>query len=180
MIIADRLFLCSAIALTLCAIFAGCESSTGITEYNRPRGSSGRAFDCEVPNGWNLAAADAFSKIAFEVHDGDDTARITVSSLAAGGGQRLPNVNRWRRQMGLEPTTEDRLADELTSIAVGGHTGHYMKFDGPDKSLQGSMVKRGAQMWFFKLSGNHDLVQRETERFRVFLDSFEFFDADGV
>jgi hypothetical protein len=139
----------------------------------------------DVPQGWAKAPNDSFSQAAFEVVEGDQKVRITVSPLAAAAGALLPNVNRWRGQVGLPPTAEEQLKQESRPIEVGQSTGTYVELVGPESAAQrqtilGAIVPAGRQSWFFKLVGDSQLAAREKERFEAFLKSVQFSGAEGA
>ncbi|GIT04850.1 MAG: hypothetical protein CM1200mP29_02610 [Verrucomicrobiota bacterium] len=56
----------------------------------------------ETPGQWNETEGSQFSLIDFEAVHGDNKATISVTKLAKNAGGELANVNRWRKQIGLE------------------------------------------------------------------------------
>ena len=74
-----------------------------------------------VPAGWQEGPLAQFltAKYVIAGNDGAE-ASVNVSSLAGDGGGLLPNVNRWRAQLGLAPETEASLANSATITASGG------------------------------------------------------------
>jgi hypothetical protein len=81
-----------------------------------------------VPKGWkkdlNQPRKGAFGREAafrLPVEEGDDL-ELTVVKLGREGqaGETLPNVNRWRGQLGLEPVSADELKGETKQLKVGG------------------------------------------------------------
>lgn len=135
----------------------------------------------ETPAGWKAGKANAFSKLAFSVADPKEPARtvdVTVSELGGQGGDLLANVNRWRGQVGLPPTTLDDLKKESGQVEVDGTKGTMVelvgkKGDAPETIL-GVIVLRQKSAWFFKLKGHAALAAAEKERFEEFVKSVKF------
>lgn len=131
-----------------------------------------------VPEGWQPGRLNAFRKAAFEVTAGATKVEITLSDLSrAGGGERLPNVNRWRGQIGLPPIDEATLARELRKLPVGSLSADYIVLESPDASadrILGVMLDRGDRTWFVKLQGDAELSRREQARFEEFVQSLKF------
>ena len=67
-----------------------------------------------TPTDWKAQPADGFRKAAFAIGEGQQGALVTLINFPASGGPNiadpLPNVNRWRQEVGLP----DLKADELT------------------------------------------------------------------
>jgi hypothetical protein len=150
----------------------GCESAAEITEYTAPRDKdAGRPFSCRVPSDWTLGANDRFSSLAFESKTG---ARITVSSLKGSGDEfLLININRWRRQVGLDPIEK---LDGLGEAELKKGEAKFVKLAGEAKALEGAMVEYGGKTWFFKMSGTVASVADQSDEFSDFLKSVEFFE----
>ena len=60
----------------------------------------------------------------------DGPAEVTVSSLGRGGGGLLPNINRWRGQIGLSALSQDDLATVIQTIDFNGIEGTLVQDDG--------------------------------------------------
>ena len=155
------------------APFASGMSRGGIGSPSPPAaGSSPLTY--EVPDGWSPGRVGGFRKAAFEVTDGDRRAEVTVIDLAAGAGNLLPNVNRWRGEIGLGPTTEEAVREELQTIPVADTEGLYVHLVGAEEATLGVIVIRGEKSWYLKMRGEKSLVEREKPRFEEFVRSVEF------
>jgi hypothetical protein len=120
-------------------------------------------------------------KAAFIAKDGESTAEITVIDLAAGAGDLLSNVNRWRGQVGLDPLDEATLDQQLVDIPVDDVSGQYVEMFSPasvdpTKAILGVIAVRQERAWFFKLTGTSALAATEKERFLEFVKSTKFAD----
>ncbi len=140
----------------------------------RPAPMASSAPKLNAPDGWKESKNDQFSAAAYEVTDGDDALRITVTSLGGGAGALLPNVNRWRRQVGLAAVENSEVGNVTEPVTVDGQAGHLMFFDGQDKALYGAIIPQGGRIWFFKLIGPPKLAAREQAAFADFVRSAKF------
>ena len=149
-------------------------ASSPSTSPRAPVAGAPAELTFETPQGWTPGRAGGFRKAAFEIADGAQKAEMTVIDLAGSAGDLLPNVNRWRGQIGLEPASEQELDAELRTIPVGGIEGRYVHLVGPEQATLGVIVRRDEKSWFFKLTGDASLVAREQERFEQFVRSVQF------
>jgi hypothetical protein len=148
-------------------------------------GAAGPGLTYATPEGWTAGKTDGMRKAAFVVQDGSASAEVTVIALAAGSGDLLSNVNRWREQVGLAPIDATALAGAVTEMAVHDAKGQYVELVGPPEapareSTLGVIVPRGDQEWYFKMKGEAGLVERQREAFKAFVRSVQFARVDGA
>jgi hypothetical protein len=135
-----------------------------------------------VPNGWQEGPLAQFLVAKYVIAGADGTAAVNVSSLAGDGGGLLPNVNRWRAQLGLAPLAEADLAN-LPTIEASGGKATLIEFSGTDArsgkpaQLVGVVLPLGGQTWFYKLMGDAELVARQKEALIKFVQSAKYPDA---
>ena len=137
-----------------------------------------------VPEGWSPTQGSGLRRVTFQVKEGSLTAETTAMGLPGSATQLLPNVNLWRRQIGLENTTQEDLDAALEPIEIDGRSGHYIRLVGPsdtERPLGMLVVLAGDQdrTWFFKMVGDSELVLRQQERFEEFVRSVTFVPAGG-
>jgi hypothetical protein len=120
------------------------------------------------PEGWIEGPSAKFATVSLQVSEGDEKAAITVTSA---GGSPLLNVNRWRGQVGLGPLTEEEFAVAAKKVEVGQLAGNLYEMSKEGRSIFGVVVENQGQMWFAKMVGDTQLVERERERFIEFLKS---------
>ena len=123
------------------------------------------------------------SVASFEAGDGPSAPVVTLTPLPGSAGGVLPNVNRWRRQLGLAPL--ERLEGVATAVEIGGSAGHRVDLvsgDGPARRILAVILPSrppGQPMsWFFKLDGQGDRVAGQVEAFDQFVKSIEFHDVN--
>jgi len=112
---------------------------------------------------------------AFTIGEGSHQAEITVTSLPAATGATLPNVNRWRRQIGLKPLSQAELDDETTTIKINGdEQAAYFRLVGPEQAVLGVISMHGGMAWFTKLQGPHDVAVEHEAEFKRFVESIRY------
>jgi len=131
----------------------------------------------KVPKGWKPGKVGGFRKAAFQVTDKAKQVEITVIDLRAS--DLTANINRWRRQVGLQPATAQAIGKQVKTINIGKLKGQYVELIGPagspqPKTILGVIVLQGRTAWFIKLTGDSDLAQREKSRFESFAQSLRF------
>lgn len=131
----------------------------------------------KVPDGWTESEGNQFSLAAFAVAAGDKSVKTTVSRA---GGELLVNVNRWRQQLGLEEWSQEDMSKSAKQLSIDGSEGTLVELVGKDaRSGQpsctlGVIVPRGDSSWFFKMTGDVALAQREKANFEAFVQSVKF------
>jgi hypothetical protein len=113
-------------------------------------------------------------------------AAVNVSSLAGDGGGLTANINRWRRQLGLEPMTNEMVwptegPQGASFTAKGILTVDYTGMDsrtGKPARLVGSIVPQNGQTWFYKLMGDPDIVAQQKDAFVKFVQSAKYPDVN--
>lgn len=133
-----------------------------------------------VPTGWQEGQLSQFLVAKYVIAgDSGAEASVNISSLAGDGGGLLPNINRWRGQLGLPPAT-DANTDSLDlpdgKASVVDFTGTDARTSKPAR-LIGVIVPHGSQTWFYKLMGDPDLVAQQTAAFKQFVQSAKYPDA---
>ncbi len=108
---------------------------------------------------------------SFAVTDGDK--KVDISAIAAGGNE-LDNVNRWRKQIGLEPVSQEELDSTARVVEVDGTTARMFDLVGETETILAVIVPSGGQSWFFKLKGDPALAEREQANFESFVTSVKF------
>lgn len=135
----------------------------------------------EAPSGWQEVAGGPFLVAKFALGGaGSAQAAVNVSKSAGDGGGLLANVNRWRGQLGLEPTTEGDLAKESRALSSAGEATKVVEISGKGGKtgqvarLVAVMVPRSGETWFYKLMGDAAVVQAEKEAFLKFVQDVKY------
>lgn len=128
-----------------------------------------------VPADWKEIPPAQFLLAEFSVADGK--ADVNVASLNGDGGGVPANINRWRRQLGLAPLSEEDFSKSVETIDVAGGkaslvdlTGTNMQTGQPTR-LVGVIAPQGDRTWFYKLMGDANTVAAQKDTFVKFVQS---------
>ena len=133
----------------------------------------------DVPEGWKPGRAGGFRKAAFNIEGESGKAEVTVIDLSRQSGDLLSNVNRWRGEIGLGPTTQSEVEKQVQQLDVGMLKGELIYMVGPEDASRREatiavIVPHDEKTWFIKLRGDAALVEEERERFEQFAGSIKF------
>jgi hypothetical protein len=118
-------------------------------------------------------------KAAFAITKNGQSAEVTVMPFPASGAMADPiaQAQRWAGQVGLV-RSEDDLKAAARTVEISGEPGQQFELVGEQgdapKAILAAMVRRGDQVWFFKMTGDRTLVENEREAFNKFLASIKF------
>jgi hypothetical protein len=147
----------------------------------------------EVPASWEQRPpASSMRKAEFGISEGTQEALVTVSDFpttAPNIAELLPNVNRWRSEIGLGEITTEGLAGVTEKIEIDHQPATYVRLVPDPQKLEQSrateatlaaMVKTGDRVWFVKMRGPRSLVIGQEDQFKAFLQSVRFPAAGGA
>jgi hypothetical protein len=144
-------------------------------EFAKPR-----EFTYEPPAGWQPGQINMMRKAAFVVAEDGKQAGVTVTQFPASGAMSDPaaQAQRWAGEAGLE-LSEAELKEAAKPVKISGVEGQVFELLGPaegdsPRGVRAAMVRRGDAMWFFKMSGDRALVDKQGEAFGEFLESVNF------
>lgn len=136
-----------------------------------------------TPDGWKEIPNSAPPRmLAFKI---DDNTEMIASRFGGNNaGSFEANVNRWRGQLGLQPVEQLDPKDlKMRDVKVGAaQQGMIVEFQNPDskKSMLVAMTSAGKDLWFFKLTGPTDTVEKQRSPLEEFLKSLEFDEGHAV
>jgi hypothetical protein len=141
---------------------------------------TGSPLEWSAPAGWQELPEAQMREVGYQV-GGDPNAECTLAVYGGASGGVLANVNRWRKQMSLEPIDEAALAALPRKSIMGGDgtlvelTGRYVGMGGtkdvPDAKLVGVVRTLPQASVFVKLVGPARVVEAEAARFDAFCAS---------
>jgi hypothetical protein len=195
-------FIFAAMALAAGALAMGCErDKPSIQSYDTPKGSvsimrpadshagmtmppmtagpaaEGELAEYRLPDDWTLDPTPrAMRELTANVGQGTATAVFVISRLdsSAYTNDPLANINRWRAM--VDASTLTQASDQpVARVAIGGETGSCLDIAGNSgQRLILAMSTRGSEIWFFRLTGDAAVVEREKANFEAFLSSVKF------
>ena len=138
------------------------------------------ALQYTLPAGWKEKPLTQMRVASFDVSENGQTADVSVIPLGGIAGGDLANVNRWRGQVGLPPESDEALQKLAAPVQVGGQTADLYDVagtvpgSGDAERILGVIAHREDVAWFFKMTGNADLVEKQKPAFLAFLKSVSF------
>lgn len=142
-----------------------------------PANASAEKLTFKPPASWVEKGAGGMRKAAFDVGKGEEAGEVTVIDLTGTGGDLLPNLNRWRGQVGLPSVSEEEMNSAAFEIASGDKVWKSFRLEGSkDGKPVGILVatwKSEDRAWFIKLQGTVSLLKEEEGRFIEFVKSFQ-------
>src|SRR5947207_7012881 len=135
----------------------------------------------KVPPGWREEPPSQMLLGKFSLQgESGGKAEVTVSAFPGDVGGLLANINRWRGQVGLQGIAESDLTSNATSLDLAGSKATLIDVNGVNPKngqktrLIGAIVPRREKTWFFKLSGDEAVPEKEKSSFVKFVQTVEF------
>jgi hypothetical protein len=137
-----------------------------------------------LPSGWTEVPSPQMLLAKYVIQgNGDAKAEVNVSMLNGTGGGVMPNVTRWRGQLGLPPLSEEDWSKQAQTIDVAGNKGTLVDMTGTDMKtgkkarLVGVIVPQAGDTWFYKLMGDEQVVEQQKDVFTKFIQTAKFSNA---
>jgi hypothetical protein len=133
-----------------------------------------------LPDGWQEKAPTEMRVASFGIAENGKNADVSVIPLGGMAGGDLANVNRWRGQVGLDSLADADVLKLAEKVAVGDQPADLYDLAGTSSQTGGAerilgvILHRDAAAWFFKMTGDPDLVEKQKPAFVAFLKSFQF------
>ena len=130
-----------------------------------------------VPKDWQPGKPSSMRRASFIVKGTDNqVAEIAVSVFPGDVGGLLANVNRWRGQIGLEPTTAEKLADLVQKLDANGIAATVVDLANAatGKRMLVATIPHGGNSWFLKMTGDKPVAEAQQAAFLEFVKSVKF------
>jgi len=141
------------------------------------------AVQWKTPEGWREEAADGMRVARFTVpgKDGQD-ADVSIIPLPGISASKRDIVNLWREQIRLAAIKDEDLSSQLEKAQIGSEPGELFDMVSNELLIDNKfkrrilvgMLAQGATTWFFKMTGEDELVTRQKPAFLTFLKSITF------
>ncbi len=138
-------------------------------------------FTATVPPEWRPGKAGGFRVAAYEVGDASQRAEMTVIPLGPSSGDLASNMQRWQGELNAPPTSVEEAKKDglLKTLPVEGAPADYLVLHSPPgttspQATLGVILRRPDRVWYFKLKGAAELVDRERGRFEDYVRSVKF------
>ncbi len=143
----------------------------------RPKG-----IEVTAPDGWKPSEGSSMRAASFTVTGPDgDSADVSVVPIPGESGSVLDNVNRWRSQLKLDPLAS--ADDPAIGTKVPGPAGEILVshmtsiepiLNGKKAAISTAILSRPGTTWFFKITGDAEVVEANREKFAAFVRSATF------
>jgi hypothetical protein len=177
----------------------GCDREESIVTYRAPKdpppatapvrtagtpgnaAPSGAALSWTVPAGWKQLPAREMRFATFSVNE-NPPVELTVIPLGTESGDLLSNVNRWEGQLGLGPSPKDALDNVVKHQDINGLHVDVVDLSSPEAAsprqrMLAAIIPHAGRMWFFKMTGPHEVVSAQKTNFDAYINSLKPGDA---
>ncbi len=142
--------------------------------------SASPQFKWKTPDGWKEVPPGEVRVASFQITDKEaKQADVSVIPLPGRAGGDLSNVNRWREQVGQARVSEEELTKLAQPVEVAGQPAALYEQNG--ETTEGTPARilaviqhRDGTAWFFKMTGDDQLVAQQKPVFIEFLKSASF------
>jgi hypothetical protein len=129
----------------------------------------------KTPEGWNEVPASSMRYASFKAAaPNGGKIDISVVTFPGDGGSDAENVNRWRKQIGLQPIDDKGLAAAIVPVDAANGTFSSLNMTSGDFRLIAAWTRRNGRAWFFKMTGPAPAVEDQKPKFFDFLRSLDF------
>ena len=139
-----------------------------------------------TPAGWTQVPPSEMRVGSFKITDVNGRqAEVSIVPLAGMGGGDFANVNRWRGQVGLPPVPDDVLQSVAENVEAGGEPAQLFDLAGTNAAsgetsrIIAAIQHRDGTSWFFKMTGDVDLVGQQKPVFIDFLKTLSFSSSEA-
>ena len=139
-----------------------------------------------TPDGWKEMPAADFRVASFKITGQEGKqADVSVIPLPGAAGGDFSNVNRWRGQVGQPPVSEEELKKLAQPVEVAGQAATLYEQNGENSAGEPTRIlaviqHRDEMAWFFKMTGDSQLVAQQKPVFVEFLKSVQFVVGEGM
>ncbi len=145
----------------------------------------------QVPPGWEAQGRSGMRYETFLIGPADQQLELTVIPLGPEAGDLRSNVDRWRGQLGLGPSTQETMPNDIQQVAIEGDPLPMLLIDltgaaagaadesgettGGDRQRMLVAIRGGRErLWFFKVVGPSEIIDAERAKFVAFAESVRF------
>jgi len=124
-------------------------------QAQQPQQAAEPQVSWSAPAGWQEVETTSSMRIA--TYNTANGLEVAVTAFPGDVGGLIANINRWRGQVGLDPTDEQGVEEEIERLADTNVI--IVDIDGTDSRLLGSIINVGdGQTWFTKVIGPAESV----------------------
>ena len=132
-------------------------------------------FTWDAPLNWIIKENNSFSLASYEIPYQNDSADLSITKFSGDAGGVLANVNRWRRQLDLEPQTLKQI--NATSIIGSSMIGNFSVYkiinEQQDQAFLCAILPYADSTIFIKLKSTIITINALEKKFLDFCSSFK-------
>ena len=129
----------------------------------------------KIPEGWTEVPASSMRYASFSAAaENGASVDISIITFPGDGGSDADNVNRWRRQIGLEAVDEKAISSQINSLKAANMNFSTTDITGAESRTVAAWIRREGHVWFFKMTGPKTVVEKEKPKFVDFVRSIQF------
>ena len=144
-------------------------------------GAAAPRLQYKLPGDWQETPPGEMRAASFRVAGKDGKqADVSVVPLPGLAGSDLDNVNRWRGQVGLPGVSDLELAKLAQPVEIASQPASLYEQAGANPGsgektrILAAITRRDGVAWFFKMTGDDNLVVQQKPPFIEFLKSVSF------
>ncbi len=137
----------------------------------------------DAPEAWNPQPNSSYRLASYSIEkEGHPAADFSITAFQGESADLMLNVNRWRRQLGLNEWTSGQI--NRRSLKIDSEELKFVLFDlKPETDLEkentsqrilAAIMQEQNASWFFKIKGDPFLVETQRNRFTELLKSVRF------
>jgi hypothetical protein len=127
-----------------------------------------------LPAGWTEKPLTTMRVASFSILENNKQADASVIPMDGIAGGVTANVTRWRGQVGLPEVTADEAAKLAEKVSVGDQPADLFDLAGGGQRILAVIFHRDDTAWFFKITGDDALVEKQKAAFVSFLKTVQF------
>ena len=125
----------------------------------------------KAPEDWKVETPGQFQTALYRLASGSS---VSISKFPGDAGGTPANVNRWRKQIGLELTEQP--GGDIIALEAGDSRAKWFELSGETESILAAIIPVGEETWFFKFSSANETLEAGRPGFISLLKSIEIGD----
>ena len=173
--------------ISLIFILTSCDKDKYIKTYSLPKlqvveeisfdeKKDDTLFSWEIPVNWIEKEPSSMRLASFDIPYGDSLADISITNFSGDGGGLLANVNRWRRQLELDPISIEEINNSILNGSSKLGEFKYIKIINNLKQSSAflcAILEIKNSTVFVKLNASVNGINQLEEEFLLFCSSFK-------
>ena len=167
--------------IILILVLFSCKSESNITVYKIKKNSPPPSLNWTPPKNWIKKAPTEFSLASYNVPTSNgELIDLSITTFPGDAGGVTQNVNRWRRQINLEPQSEKIILENAKKES--SMLGEYFIFDlnNNNNAIIAAIIpilnekQLISETIFIKMNGSSDLLKELKYEFEIFCKSIHW------